>query len=94
MNISSRLRNPQDTKFDFGQVSVVNANSEIIFIDPKVFDRESSLRPSENKIVHIFSSDVHVIIMEWKKDNKTYQILKAAEDGGYGVLAPIAYVVV
>ncbi|KAI5917293.1 ketose-bisphosphate aldolase [Camillea tinctor] len=29
--------------------------------------------------------------MEWKKDNKTYQILKAAEEGGYGVVAPIAY---
>jgi hypothetical protein len=23
--------------------------------------------------------------------NKTYQILKAAEDGGYGVLAPVIY---
>ncbi|KAI0020722.1 ketose-bisphosphate aldolase [Xylariomycetidae sp. FL0641] len=29
--------------------------------------------------------------MEWKKDNKTYQILTAAEKGGYGVVAPIAY---
>ncbi|KAI1334050.1 ketose-bisphosphate aldolase [Xylariaceae sp. FL0016] len=29
--------------------------------------------------------------MEWKKDNKTFQILKAAENGGYGVVAPIAY---
>ncbi|KAI1362308.1 ketose-bisphosphate aldolase [Xylaria arbuscula] len=29
--------------------------------------------------------------MEWKKDNKTYQILSAAEKGGYGVVAPIAY---
>ncbi|KAI1487983.1 ketose-bisphosphate aldolase [Biscogniauxia mediterranea] len=29
--------------------------------------------------------------MEWKKDNKTYQILTAAEEGGYGVVAPIAY---
>jgi len=28
--------------------------------------------------------------MEWKKDNKTYQILKAAEEGGYGVVAAIA----
>lgn len=28
--------------------------------------------------------------MEWKKDNKTYQILEAAEKGGYGVVAPIA----
>ncbi|KAI1262805.1 ketose-bisphosphate aldolase [Xylariaceae sp. FL1019] len=29
--------------------------------------------------------------MEWKRDNKTYQILSAAEKGGYGVVAPIAY---
>ncbi|KAJ3580491.1 hypothetical protein NPX13_g90 [Xylaria arbuscula] len=29
--------------------------------------------------------------MEWKKDNKTYQILSAAEKGDYGVVAPIAY---
>ncbi|TVY38111.1 putative fructose-bisphosphate aldolase [Lachnellula occidentalis] len=29
--------------------------------------------------------------MEWKKQNKTYQILTAAEKGGYGVVAPIAY---
>ncbi|KAH8682132.1 ketose-bisphosphate aldolase [Xylariales sp. PMI_506] len=29
--------------------------------------------------------------MDWKKDNKTYQILAAAEKGGYGVVAPIAY---
>ncbi|KAH7018197.1 ketose-bisphosphate aldolase [Microdochium trichocladiopsis] len=29
--------------------------------------------------------------MEWKKDNKTFQILKAAEEGQYGVVAPIAY---
>ncbi|KAF3769749.1 aldolase [Cryphonectria parasitica EP155] len=29
--------------------------------------------------------------MEWKKQNKTYQILKAADDGGYGVVAAIAY---
>lgn len=29
--------------------------------------------------------------MEWKKDNKTYKILEAAEEGGYGVVAPIAY---
>ncbi|KAI1495520.1 ketose-bisphosphate aldolase [Biscogniauxia marginata] len=29
--------------------------------------------------------------MEWKEDNKTYQILTAAEKGGYGVVAPIAY---
>ncbi|KAI1638791.1 ketose-bisphosphate aldolase [Biscogniauxia mediterranea] len=29
--------------------------------------------------------------MEWKKGNKTYQILTAAEKGGYGVVAPIAY---
>jgi hypothetical protein len=28
--------------------------------------------------------------MEWKKDNKTLQILTAAEKGGYGVVAPIA----
>jgi len=28
--------------------------------------------------------------MEWKKDNKTYQILKAAEEGNYGVVAAIA----
>ena len=25
------------------------------------------------------------------ESNKTYQILKAAEEGGYGVLAPIIY---
>ncbi|KAL2287898.1 hypothetical protein FJTKL_04685 [Diaporthe vaccinii] len=31
------------------------------------------------------------IVMEWKQQNKTYQILKAAEEGGYGVLAAIAY---
>jgi fructose-bisphosphate aldolase class II len=30
------------------------------------------------------------LMMEWKKDNKTYQILGAAEKGGYGVVAPIA----
>jgi hypothetical protein len=30
--------------------------------------------------------------MEWKKNNKTYQILTAAEKGGYGVVAPIAFV--
>ncbi|KAJ1324424.1 class II fructose-bisphosphate aldolase [Microdochium nivale] len=29
--------------------------------------------------------------MEWKKNNKTFQILKAAEEGKYGVVAPIAY---
>ncbi|OAA67235.1 Ketose-bisphosphate aldolase, class-II [Niveomyces insectorum RCEF 264] len=29
--------------------------------------------------------------MSWKESNKTYQILKAAEEGGYGVAAPIAY---
>ncbi|KAG9567075.1 aldolase, partial [Aureobasidium melanogenum] len=29
--------------------------------------------------------------MEWKQNNKTYQILQAAEDGGYGVVAAIAY---
>lgn len=29
--------------------------------------------------------------MEWKKDNATYKILSAAEKGGYGVVAPIAY---
>ncbi|KXJ89540.1 fructose-bisphosphate aldolase [Microdochium bolleyi] len=29
--------------------------------------------------------------MEWKTSNKTYQILKAAEEGRYGVVAPIAY---
>ncbi|KAH6657056.1 ketose-bisphosphate aldolase [Truncatella angustata] len=29
--------------------------------------------------------------MEWKKENKTYKILTAAEKGGYGVVAPIAY---
>ncbi|ORY54844.1 ketose-bisphosphate aldolase [Pseudomassariella vexata] len=29
--------------------------------------------------------------MDWKKNNKTYQILTAAEKGGYGVVAPIAY---
>ncbi|KKY39108.1 putative fructose-bisphosphate aldolase [Diaporthe ampelina] len=29
--------------------------------------------------------------MEWKQQNRTYQILKAAEEGGYGVLAAIAY---
>jgi fructose-bisphosphate aldolase class II len=28
--------------------------------------------------------------MNWKKNNKTYQILKAAEEGKYGVVAPIA----
>ncbi|PSR83205.1 fructose-bisphosphate aldolase [Coniella lustricola] len=30
-------------------------------------------------------------MMEWKKENKTYQILKAADEGGYGVVAAIAY---
>lgn len=30
------------------------------------------------------------IKMEWKKDNKTYQILQDAEKGGYGVVAAIA----
>ena len=30
--------------------------------------------------------------MEWKKQNKTLQILIAAEKGKYGVVAPIAYV--
>lgn len=30
--------------------------------------------------------------MDWKEDNKTFQILKAAEEGKYGVVAPIAYV--
>ncbi|KAH7176660.1 ketose-bisphosphate aldolase [Dactylonectria macrodidyma] len=29
--------------------------------------------------------------MSWKEQNKTYQILKAAEEGGYGVIAAIAY---
>ncbi|KAF2147906.1 aldolase [Myriangium duriaei CBS 260.36] len=29
--------------------------------------------------------------MEWKKYNPTYQILEAAEKGGYGVVAAIAY---
>ncbi|KAK8029599.1 fructose-bisphosphate aldolase [Apiospora rasikravindrae] len=29
--------------------------------------------------------------MEWKKDNRTYKILSDAENGGYGVVAPIAY---
>ncbi|KUI70544.1 Putative fructose-bisphosphate aldolase [Cytospora mali] len=29
--------------------------------------------------------------MEWKRQNKTYQILEAAEKGGYGVVAAIAY---
>ncbi|GAM83040.1 hypothetical protein ANO11243_010260 [Dothideomycetidae sp. 11243] len=29
--------------------------------------------------------------MEWKAQNKTYQILEAAEKGGYGVIAAIAY---
>ncbi|AEO63161.1 2cc48209-6a9d-4688-ac90-bf2f3de5d364 [Thermothielavioides terrestris] len=29
--------------------------------------------------------------MEWKAQNKTHQILTAAEKGGYGVVAPIAY---
>ncbi|KAL1854957.1 hypothetical protein VTK73DRAFT_8630 [Phialemonium thermophilum] len=29
--------------------------------------------------------------MSWKESNKTYQILKAAEEGGYGVVAAIAY---
>ncbi|KAK7953122.1 tagatose 1-6-diphosphate aldolase [Apiospora saccharicola] len=29
--------------------------------------------------------------MEWKKDNQTYKILRDAEKGGYGVVAPIAY---
>ncbi|KAH8882341.1 aldolase [Thozetella sp. PMI_491] len=29
--------------------------------------------------------------MSWIQENKTYQILKAAEEGGYGVVAPIAY---
>lgn len=28
--------------------------------------------------------------MEWKKQNKTYQILEAAEKGQYGVVAAIA----
>jgi hypothetical protein len=28
--------------------------------------------------------------MEWKKNNKTLQILTAAEKGQYGVVAPIA----
>ena len=28
--------------------------------------------------------------MSWKENNKTYQILKAAEEGGYGVVAAIA----
>lgn len=28
--------------------------------------------------------------MEWKKKNRTYQILQAAERGGYGVIAAIA----
>lgn len=28
--------------------------------------------------------------MEWKRQNKTYQILEAAEKGGYGVVAAIA----
>jgi hypothetical protein len=28
--------------------------------------------------------------MEWKKNNKTLQILTAAENGQYGVVAPIA----
>jgi fructose-bisphosphate aldolase class II len=28
--------------------------------------------------------------MEWKKTNKTLQILTAAEKGQYGVVAPIA----
>lgn len=39
------------------------------------------------------SSFAHLTIMDWKKNNKTYQILKAAEDGNYGVVAPIAYVI-
>jgi len=30
--------------------------------------------------------------MDWEKNNKTYQILKAAEEGKYGVVAPIAEV--
>ncbi|KAG9665204.1 aldolase, partial [Aureobasidium melanogenum] len=29
--------------------------------------------------------------MEWKLNNKTYQILRAAEDGSYGIVAAIAY---
>ncbi|KAJ9133456.1 Tagatose-diphosphate aldolase [Pleurostoma richardsiae] len=29
--------------------------------------------------------------MDWKDSNKTFQILKAAEEGGYGVVAAIAY---
>ncbi|KAI5464018.1 ketose-bisphosphate aldolase [Mariannaea sp. PMI_226] len=29
--------------------------------------------------------------MSWKENNNTYQILKAAEEGGYGVVAAIAY---
>ncbi|CAK7237828.1 hypothetical protein SBRCBS47491_010163 [Sporothrix bragantina] len=29
--------------------------------------------------------------MSWKEDNKTYQILRDAEAGGYGVVAAIAY---
>ena len=32
----------------------------------------------------------HLVNMDWKSNNKTYQILKAAEDGGYGVVAAIA----
>jgi hypothetical protein len=29
---------------------------------------------------------------DWKQNNKTFQILQAAEKGGYGVVAPIACV--
>lgn len=29
--------------------------------------------------------------MSWKDSNKTLQILKSAEEGGYGVLAAIVY---
>lgn len=41
--------------------------------------------PSKVVFVH------HSAEMEWKKQNKTYQILEAAEKGGYGVVAAIAY---